>query len=101
MFPSDGRLYLPEEDCVRNDAQRRLVSAGRRRRTSMNSMRISVHIGAIAVLLWAADARAQTPPWSVSLDFGVQVALTGAVVRDIVPVTVSRSYDDVYGNGFH
>jgi hypothetical protein len=70
-------------------------------------MRRHVYVAVMAAVLWAADARAQTSPWSMSFDFGGQVPVSGDVhgagsgqVLGLPTQVESRSYDDVYGSGF-
>ena len=61
----------------------------------------------MAAVLWAADARAQSSPWSVSFDLGAQLPVSGDVhaagsgqVLGLPTQVESRSYEDVYGSGF-
>ncbi len=68
----------------------------------------SLRAAAILVALSAGDARAQSNPWSLSFDLGTQVALSGDVhaggsgsVLNLPTQVESRSYGDVYGNGFY
>lgn len=68
----------------------------------------SLPVAAMLVALSAGDARAQSNPWSVSFDLGTQVALSGDVhgggsgtVLNLPTQVESRSYGDVYGNGFY
>ena len=71
-------------------------------------LRVPAVASAIAVLLWTADARAENGPWSVSFDLGAQIAVSGdvhsggsGVVLGLPTEVQSRSYGDVYGNGFY
>ena len=66
-----------------------------------------LYVVVLAAVLWAADARAQSSPWSVSFDLGAQVPVSGDVhgagsgqVLGLPTQVESRSYDDVYGSGF-
>ena len=68
----------------------------------------SLPAAALLVALSAGDARAQSNPWSLSLDLGTQVALSGDIhaggsgsVLNFPTQVESRSYGDVYGNGFY
>jgi opacity protein-like surface antigen len=65
-------------------------------------------LAAAMVALPAADARAQSGPWSVSFDLGTQVALSGdlhaggsGTVLTLPTQVEPRSYGDIYGNGFY
>jgi hypothetical protein len=69
---------------------------------------VSLSIAALLVALSAAEARAQSNPWSVSFDLGTQVALSGDVhaggsgtVLGLPTQVQARSYADIYGNGFY
>ena len=69
---------------------------------------LSLPVAAMLVALSASDARAQSNPWSLSFDLGTQVALSGDVhaggsgrVLNFPTQVESRSYGDVYGNGFY
>jgi opacity protein-like surface antigen len=60
-----------------------------------------------AVILSASVVEAQTRAWSFSFDAGTQTAVNGDVhsggvgtVLGLPTVVESRSFDDVYGNGF-
>lgn len=63
---------------------------------------------AVLVVFSAADARAQSNPWSVSVDLGTQLAASGNVhdggtgtVLGLPTAVVARSYGDIYGAGFY
>ena len=69
---------------------------------------VSLPVAALVVALSAADARAQTSPWSVSFDLGTQVALNGDVhgggsgtVLGLPTQVQARSYEEIYANGFY
>jgi opacity protein-like surface antigen len=69
---------------------------------------VSLLIAALLVALSAAEARAQSNPWSVSFDLGTQVALSGDVhaggsgtVLGLPTQVQARSYADIYGNGVY
>ena len=69
---------------------------------------VSLPVAALVVALSAGDARAQSNPWSVSFDLGTQVALSGDVhgggsgtVLSLPTQVQTRSYGDIYGNGFY
>jgi opacity protein-like surface antigen len=63
---------------------------------------------ALIGLMAAAPADAQSNPWSVSFDLGSQVAASGdlhgggsGTVLSLPTLVESRSYGDIYGNGFY
>jgi hypothetical protein len=69
---------------------------------------VPLPVAALVVALSAGDAHAQSNPWSVSLDLGTQVALSGDVhgggsgtVLNLPTQVQARSYGDVYGSGFY
>jgi hypothetical protein len=69
---------------------------------------VSLLIAALLVAVSAAEARAQSNPWSVSVDLGTQVALSGGVhaggsgtVLGLPTQVQAGSYADIYGNGFY
>jgi hypothetical protein len=69
---------------------------------------VRLPVAALVVALSAADARAQSNPWSVSFDLGTQVGLSGDVhgggsgtVLNLPTQVQARSYPDVYSNGFY
>ena len=71
-------------------------------------MSVSLPVAALVVALSGGDARAQSNPWSVSLDLGTQIALSGDVhgggsgtVLNLPTQVQARSYGDIYGNGFY
>jgi hypothetical protein len=66
------------------------------------------YAAAVALLLSAGVAQAQTGPWSLSFDLGGQLAVNGDVhdgatgsVLGLPTVVEPRSYGDVYGTGFY
>jgi hypothetical protein len=69
---------------------------------------ISLPVAALVVALSAGDVRAQSNPWSVSLDMSGQLPLNGDVhqggsgtVLGLPTQVQARSYKDVYGNGLN
>ena len=75
----------------------------------MNRIRsVGAPVAVLVVALSAAEAGAQSAPWSVSFDVGAQTALSGdlhggasGTVLSLPTQVEARSYGDVYGNGFY
>jgi hypothetical protein len=70
-------------------------------------MSVSLPIAAVVLALSAGEAGAQSNPWSVSVDLGTQLALSGDVhgggsgtVLGLPTQVEARSYSGVYGSGF-